>query len=111
VTRNPTGQAGQLRAMSELSGYTIEKGDPDPRGWSVFGFDNHRIGSVVDLLVDIQAMKVRQLLVATSNDEGRDSEADESLVAIDIDDVDVRTDPREVFASGLAGATFRGRLC
>ena len=89
--------------MSELTNYTIEKGDPDPRGYSVVGSDGHRIGTVADLLVDTTAMKVRQLIVdVNSDDDARGG----SLIALDVNSVDVRNGTRDVLARGHAGAAF-----
>lgn len=101
MTRNSGTHAGELTPMSELSNYKIEAGDPDPRGWSLVVTAGHRLGTVVDLLVDTDAMKVRQMLVDVGNDV-RGS----SLVTVDIDDVELRTDSREVFARGHSGAAF-----
>jgi uncharacterized protein (TIGR02271 family) len=84
-----------------LSNYKIEAGDPDPRGWTVVGTAGSPLGTVVDLLVDTQAMKVRRLLVDVGNEGG-----DVSFVTIDVDDIDLRTDSREVFARGHSGAAF-----
>jgi len=95
-------QASGLRPMSDLSDYRVESGDPDPRGWSVIGSDGDRIGRVVDLLVDPAAMKVRQLLVDTDADRGN---AD-ALITLDVEDVDVRPNTREVLVRGEAGQAF-----
>ena len=95
-------QTGRFRRMSELSNYTIEQGDPDPRGCSVIASDGSRMGTVVDLLVDTTSMKVRQLLVDPSETaSGRNANA---LVTLDVADVDVRPDTRQVVARGTATA-------
>jgi uncharacterized protein (TIGR02271 family) len=101
VATNRT-QASGLRPMSDLSDYRIEPGDPDPRGWTVVGTDDHPIGTVADLLVDTSAMKVRQLLVDTASDR----EDEHSLVSIDVSEIDVRPGERQVLARGYAGQTF-----
>ena len=90
-----------LRPLSELDSYTVEKGDPDPRGWTVVGADGRRIGTVADLLVDTEAMKVRRLIVDLDVDTAATSS--DSRVALNIDDVDVRHDTREVFARLYTG--------
>jgi sporulation protein YlmC with PRC-barrel domain len=90
--------------MSELSGYTVEKGDPDPRGWTVVGTAGRRVGRVADLLVDTDAMKVRQLLVDRSNmGEGG---GDGSMIALDADEVDVNSDTHEVVARRYSEESF-----
>lgn len=88
--------SGQVRRISELDNYTIEKGDADPRGWSVVGTNGHPVGTVVDLLVDTGAMKVRQLLVEATG-TGQVSDED-TLLTLDVADVDLREGAREVFA-------------
>jgi hypothetical protein len=100
VTRN-SANAGALTPISELSNYKIEAGDPDPRGSTVVGTAGSPLGTVLDLLVDTEAMKVRQLLVDVENQDG-----DGSVVTIDVNDMDLRTDRREVFARGHSDAAF-----
>jgi uncharacterized protein (TIGR02271 family) len=97
---------GSLQRMSELNNYNIEKGDPDPRGCTVVGSDGTRIGTVVDLVVDTTAMKVRQLLVDSG--VGQSGRADDSLLTFDVSEVDVRPDARQVVVRGFAGAGFAG---
>jgi uncharacterized protein (TIGR02271 family) len=101
VATNRT-QASGLRPMSDLSDYRIEPGDPDPRGWTVVGTDDHPIGTVVDLLVDTSAMKVRQLLVDTDSNR----EDGNSLISLDVSEVDVREGERHVLARGYVGQGF-----
>jgi uncharacterized protein (TIGR02271 family) len=87
--------------MSELSKYKIEPGDPDPRGWNLVGSAGRTLGTVVDLLVDTEARKVRQLLVDVGQDAG-----DTTLVTVPIEDVELKADRREAFARGQMGAAF-----
>ena len=91
----PRTQDGQLTPMSELSNYRIKAEDPDPRGWTVVGATG-RIGHVIDLLVDTQAMQVRRLLVYA----GQDGKGDGSLVTIDVANVDIRENAQQLFARG-----------
>ena len=86
--------------ISELGSYTIEKGDPDPRGWSVVSTDGTRIGTVDDLVVDTSAMKVRQLIVELDDDYGRMAASDGGAVLLDVNEVDLRNERREVVAPG-----------
>ena len=101
MTSNSGTHAAELMPMSELSNYKIEAGDPDPRGWILVGTAGHRLGTVVDLLVDTKAMKVQQMLVDVGNGVGNDT-----FVTVDLEDVELRTEKREVFARGRAGAAF-----
>jgi len=52
-----------IKSMRDLGGYTIEPGDPDPRGWSVVDAGGSHIGTVDDLLIDTNRMKVAYLHV------------------------------------------------
>lgn len=54
--------------LKDLKDYTVAKGDPDVRGWSVYANDGRRIGEVDELLVDVEAMRVRYLDVDLDRD-------------------------------------------
>ncbi len=90
-----------MKPMKELHDYKVEPGDPDPRGWNVVARDGRHLGKVRDLVVDTSAMKVRQLIVDPEPDAtaGR-SEYDSML--LDIQDVDVRNDSRQVIANATS---------
>lgn len=53
--------ADRIVPLDQLEDFRIAEGDPDVRGWDVLSSDGRRIGEVDDLLVDIDAMKVRYL--------------------------------------------------
>lgn len=53
-----------VKPLSHLHNYRISEGDPDVRGWEVFGADGRKMGEVDDLLVDTEALKVRYLDVS-----------------------------------------------
>ena len=92
-----------MRPLSELGNYKIEQGDADPRGWKVVGPKGHQIGTVVDLLVDTQAMKVRELIIDLHGDGNG---AGASMVSLGVDEVDLRGNTREVFATRYADSGF-----
>ena len=92
-----------MRPLSELGNHKIEQGDVDPRGWKVVGPNGHQIGTVVDLLVDTQAMKVRELIIDLHGDGNA---AGASMVSLGVDEVDLRSNTREVFASRYADSGF-----
>jgi len=50
-----------LSNLNDLNDYEVSDGEPDPRGWDLFAGDGVRIGTVEDLLVDTDAMRVRAL--------------------------------------------------
>ncbi|HEV2856039.1 MAG TPA: PRC-barrel domain-containing protein [Thermoanaerobaculia bacterium] len=65
--RTPTGRLDEavpgtaVKPLSHLHNYRISQGDPDVRGWEVFGADGRKMGQVDDLLVDTEALRVRYL--------------------------------------------------
>jgi hypothetical protein len=67
VDRTPTGRLDEavpgtaVKPLSHLHKYRISEGDPDVRGWEVFGADGRKMGEVDDLLVDTEALRVRYL--------------------------------------------------
>lgn len=64
------GQPGEARVvpLSDAKSFKLGSGAPNPRGWSVFGSDGERVGTVTQLLVDPTAMKVRYLDVDLLDD-------------------------------------------
>ncbi|HEV3485541.1 MAG TPA: DUF2382 domain-containing protein, partial [Vicinamibacterales bacterium] len=97
---NPYGE--HLKPISELSNYTIEQGDPDPRGYVVLANDGSIIGEVEDLIVDTRAMKVEYLVVEPNSDTTARGDAT-GAVLLPARDVDVRRDSRQVIAARFTG--------
>jgi len=60
------------RPLTELPMLRLADQARDVRGWEIYGQDGHRIGTVVDLLVDIDRLRADALLVspAGSDDAG-----------------------------------------
>lgn len=52
-------------SLQELSssGFEMVKGDPDIRGWKAVNAANQQIGKVKELLFDVQAHKIRYLII------------------------------------------------
>lgn len=69
----------RLVPLSEATGFQIGEGDPDVRGWMVHGADGRRVGEVDDLIVDLDAGRVRYLRVLLT-----DAEKGEPLVLIPV---------------------------
>lgn len=63
----------RLQYLHDLSDYKIADNDPDVRGWALIDANNERIGTVDNLLVDMNKEKVRYL----------DVDLDESLLGPD----------------------------
>lgn len=51
-----------LTSLSEMEGYVVADGEPDPRGWRLLGDGAAPLGSIEELLVDPAALKVRFLV-------------------------------------------------
>ena len=95
-----------LTPLSELRGFTIEKGDPDPRGWTVKGPQGQRIGEVEDLIVDKTLMKVRYLVVERDDTARGAAETGDDQVLLSINEVDIRDSSHEVMARTLPGTDY-----
>ncbi|MFD2785959.1 PRC-barrel domain-containing protein [Hymenobacter rubripertinctus] len=57
----PTGQGLHLRRLRDLTEFEVADDNPDIRGWAVRGADGRQFGQVVELIVDVDALKVRYL--------------------------------------------------
>jgi PRC-barrel domain len=57
-----------IAPLRNLHNHRISEGDPDVRGWEVYGVDDRRIGRVDDLLVDTHTMRTRYLSVTLEFD-------------------------------------------
>lgn len=51
----------RLKRLSDLSGYKVADGDPDPRSWQVVTQDGTPVGRVEDLIIDREAERARYL--------------------------------------------------
>lgn len=66
----PSNVPGDARIipLKEARDFRLGKGEPDIRGWNVFGADGERVGTVAELLVDPAALKIRYLDVDVHED-------------------------------------------
>ncbi|HEX5725153.1 MAG TPA: PRC-barrel domain-containing protein [Longimicrobiaceae bacterium] len=102
----PEGEA-RIVPMRDARDFKLSKGAPDPRGWTVFGADNERVGTVTDLLVDAAALKVRYLDVDLADDLFR--LVDDRHVLLPLEAVELRERGEDVWVAGLTAADL-GRL-
>jgi hypothetical protein len=74
IHRTPTGDLDAaepghaLKPLGRLRGYQVVEDDPDVRGWTVVGANGAQVGKVFDLLVDLEASRVRYLDVCIDTD-------------------------------------------
>lgn len=85
--------------LREARDFRLAKGDPDVRGWNVFGADGERVGTVSDLLVDPAAMKIRYLDVDLMDDLFKLKEDRHVLVPTDA--VDLRERGKDIWLRHL----------
>ena len=50
-----------LRRLRDLADFEVADGNPDVRGWAIRGRDGQALGTVFEMIVDPQALKVRYL--------------------------------------------------
>jgi uncharacterized protein (TIGR02271 family) len=89
----------QLKSLRELGNYEVSREDPDVRGWTVISTDGQRMGTVSDLMVDTNRMKVEYLSVAGDGGSG-------SPMMIPVASAQLDRAQREVIVAGpMSGAS------
>jgi uncharacterized protein (TIGR02271 family) len=88
-----------LKSLRELGGYEVSSEDPDVRGWTVIGANGERLGTVSDLVVDTERMKVEYLSV--DGDGGTDQ-------MIPVASAQLDRDQREVVIGGISSGMSSG---
>jgi uncharacterized protein (TIGR02271 family) len=71
TTGAAAGGASQLGRLNDLDEFKVADGYPDPRGWDVKTGDGRKLGTVDDLIVDTQAMRVRYVSVELDRSAGQ----------------------------------------
>jgi hypothetical protein len=56
-----------LRRLRDLTEFEVADNSPDVRGWSVRGADGQKFGEVAELIVEMEALKVRYLDIELSS--------------------------------------------
>lgn len=72
----------RLRQLGRAGDYEVADGDPDIRGWRVFDADGNGVGTVHDLIADLNAMQVRYVDVELDRPGGEHDERQHVLVPI-----------------------------
>ena len=95
-----------LKRLSELDQCSVEPGEPDPRGWTVFMSAEQRIGTVIDLLVDrdeeTDGMTVRYLVVDVDGGALPGVSESGQTALVRAEDVDLDGGLRRVTARAIA---------
>lgn len=100
----PRGEDERIVPLREAKGFRIPKGTVNPQGWTVFGADGERAGTVAGLMVDPVAMKVSHLDVDLSDDLFLLD--DDRHVAIPAEHVDLRERGQDVWVARLSAAAL-----
>ena len=89
----------RLAPLSELKDYQVSKDNTNVTGWRVVGADGEKLGDVKDLIVDLDAMKVRYLSIVA---ERRFFDRDEdTFLLIPIGAAALDRDGKNVFLSTI----------
>src|SRR6202008_120423 len=89
---------GPLRAAE---GFRPAKGAPNLKGWSVYGSDNEKVGTVTQMLVDPVAMKVRYIDVDLADDLF--GLTDDRHVLVPLESVELRERSEDVWVQNATG--------
>lgn len=94
--------AATLVPLRQARDFRLPKGAPNVRGWSVFGEDHERVGTVEDMLVDPEGMKVRYLDVDLADDLFLLRE--DRHVVVPMEAAELRERGEDVWVHGLTAA-------
>jgi photosynthetic reaction center H subunit len=92
----------QVAPLRRLDGFSILRGDPDPRGMTVVGADGGAVGVVDDVWIDRGVKIVRYLEIAL------DAAVGPGRALVPIYDCDIKASRRRVKVSAAPAARFAG---
>ena len=92
--------------LRDARGFRLAKDAPNLRGWTVFGADLERVGTVHDMLVDPEAMKARYLDVDVADDLFLLE--DDRHVVVPMEAVDLRERGEDVLIRGMTARDVAG---
>ena len=88
-----------LRRLHDLPDFEMADDSPDVRGWTVRGSEGHSLGTVYELIVDPEALKVRYLDIELDARFGRPEAERHILLPIGVAALD--DDDDNVFVTAL----------
>jgi hypothetical protein len=100
-----SGFASRIAPLSALDDYEVADGYPEVRGWNVRDAEDRSIGYVYDLLVDVDAMRVRFLDVELA-EKFAVAEADRRVL-IPMENVDLDGTGDQVLLPSVRAADVR----
>ncbi|SET94230.1 PRC-barrel domain-containing protein [Hymenobacter actinosclerus] len=95
----PSAQGLHLRRLRDLTEFEVADDNPDVRGWAVRGADGRQFGQVFELIVDVDALKVRYLDLQLDDSLGLDARDNHILLPIGVAALDEEAD--NVFVPSL----------
>ncbi|HET7464125.1 MAG TPA: PRC-barrel domain-containing protein [Longimicrobium sp.] len=87
--------------LKDARDFRLPKGAPNLKGWTVYGADNEKVGTVTQMLVDTVAMKVKYLDVDVDDDLF--GMVDDRHVVVPLEYAELRERSQDVWVSGLSG--------
>lgn len=87
--------------LRDAKDFRLAKGAPNLKGWTVYGADNEKVGTVTQMLVDPVAMKVKYLDVDVDDDLF--GMVDDRHVLVPLEYAELRERSQDVWVSGLSG--------
>lgn len=90
--------------MDETENFEVAEGDPDVRGWQVIASDGVRVGEVDELLIDLDALRVRYLdVLLDGGEDGRE----ESHVLIPVGHARLHERDDRILVDGVGSDALR----
>jgi sporulation protein YlmC with PRC-barrel domain len=94
-------EGASIVPLRDAKDFRLAKGAPNLRGWSVYGSDNEKVGTVTQMLVDPVAMKVRYIDVDLADDLF--GLTDDRHVLIPLESVELRERSEDVWVQTATG--------
>ena len=91
--------APRVVPLKEAKDFRLSKGAPNLRGWTLYGSDHERLGSISDMLVDPVGMRVRYVEVDVERDLY--SVGGDRRVLVPMEAVELRERSEDAFVRGL----------
>lgn len=94
-------EGASIVPLRDAKDFRLSKGAPNLRGWSVYGSDNEKVGTVTQMLVDPVAMKVRYIDVDLADDLF--GLTDDRHVLVPLESVELRERSEDVWVQTATG--------
>ncbi len=106
TTNNVHIYRNHILPLSRCEEYQVADDSYDVRGWDILGSDGQKFGKVHELLIDINAMKVRYLDININNDFLEDDDDDLQMI-VPIGTAILNGDDKNVILAELKSTDIR----